>query len=193
MGNLSAYFDRILTLWPRIERTANSSVASTAAHSEMAGKDAKTKEQPGNEARSLLETLPAIAAITATTDIRAFLKPGVPDMLKHAALRRAWATDLAIRDFVGIAENQWDFNKPQDIPGFGLLDPSENIQRLVPTISIDPSTKSENAPERQLELQKASENLVRLGAPGIDSHPARMGEAETKASAKPEGSKQNDV
>ena len=98
---------------------------------------------------------------------------------------------LAIRDFVGIAENQWDFNKPQDIPGFGLLDASENIQRLVPTISIDPSTKSENAPERQLESQKASENLVRFGAPGIESHPAR--EAETKASAKPEGSKQNDV
>ena len=140
-----------------------------------------------------METLPAIAAITATTDIRAFLKPGVPDTLKHAALRQAWATDLAIRDFVGIAENQWDFNKPQDIPGFGLLDASENIQRLVPTISIGPSTKSENAPERQLESQKASENLVRFGAPGIEGHPARMGEAETKAAAKPEGSKQNDV
>ena len=117
-------------------------------------KDAKTEEQPGNEVRSLLETLPAIAAITATTDIRAFLKPGVPDTLKHAALRQAWATDLAIRDFVGIAENQWDFNKPQDFPGFGLLDASDNNQRLVPTISIGPSTKSENAPERQLEVAK---------------------------------------
>ena len=191
MGNLSDYFGRILTLRPRIERAANSSVASTAAHSEKVNKDAKTEEQPGNEVRSLLETLPAIAAITATTDIRAFLKPGVPDTLKHAALRQAWATDLAIRDFVGIAENQWDFNKPQDIPGFGLLDASENIQRLVPTISIGPSTKSENAPERQLELQKASENLVRFGASGIEGHPTR--EAETKAAAKPEGSKQSDV
>jgi TorA maturation chaperone TorD len=30
-------------------------------------------------------------------------------------------TDPAIRDFIGIAENQWDFNDPTAMPGFGPL------------------------------------------------------------------------
>ena len=39
--------------------------------------------------------LPPIEAITAETDIRAFLAPGVPPELTRAALRRAWAADPA--------------------------------------------------------------------------------------------------
>ena len=49
--------------------------------------------------------LPATESITADTDIRAFLAPGIPAHLTRAALRRAWAADPAIRDFVGLAEN----------------------------------------------------------------------------------------
>jgi hypothetical protein len=192
MGSLSGYFTRVLALWPRIERAANSNVANTAAHIEN-GKDAKAEEQPGDDARSLLEALPAIDSITATTDIRAFLRPGVPDRLKHAALRQAWATDPAIRDFVGIAENQWDFNKPQNIPGFGLLDRSQNIQRLVPTLSVGRSAERQNIPEQQLGSQKTSDNVVRVAAPDIEAHPARPDDGQTKALAEPESSKQNDA
>src|SRR5262245_49759387 len=47
-------------------------------------------------------TLPPIESITAETDIRAFLAPGVPPEIKLAALRRAWAADVKIRDFVGL-------------------------------------------------------------------------------------------
>jgi hypothetical protein len=193
MANLSGHLRRILRLLPGIERAANSSVANTAAHIEQTGKDAKTEEQPGDDGRSLLETLPAVGSITATTDIRAFLKPGVPAGLKHAALRQAWATDPAIRDFVGIAENQWDFNDPQSIPGFGLLNPSQNIQRLVPTLSVGRSTESQNIPEQQLVSQKTSDNVVRVAAPVIETHPAHADDAQTNAVAKPEGSKRTDV
>ena len=63
--------------------------------------------------------LPSIEAITIDTDIRGFLRRGVPAELARAALRQAWASDPAIRDFIGIAENQWDFNDPNAIPGFG--------------------------------------------------------------------------
>ena len=45
--------------------------------------------------------------------------------MSRAALRRAWAADPAIRDFVGLAENAWDFNDPHAMPGFGPLDCSE--------------------------------------------------------------------
>ncbi len=66
-------------------------------------------------------SLPPLQSITLGTDIRSFLTSSVPVELTNAALRRAWVTDPAIRDFVGIAENQWDFNDPTAIPGFGPL------------------------------------------------------------------------
>jgi len=80
-------------------------------------------------------SLPSIESIAAHTDIAAFLNTGVPAELTRAALRRAWATDPAIRDFIGIAENQWDFNDPNAIPGFGPLDPSDNVADLVARVT----------------------------------------------------------
>ncbi len=68
-----------------------------------------------------LASLPPLQSITAGTDIRSFLASNVPLELTKAALRRAWVTDPAIRDFIGIAENQWDFNDPNAMPGFGPL------------------------------------------------------------------------
>jgi TorA maturation chaperone TorD len=66
-------------------------------------------------------SLPPLQSITAATDIRLFLGSNVPVELTKAALRRTWVTDPTIRDFVGIAENQWDFNDPTAMPGFGPL------------------------------------------------------------------------
>jgi hypothetical protein len=54
----------------------------------------------------------------------------VPAHLTRAALRIAWATDPAIRDFVGIAENQWDFNDPAAMPGFGPLRAGDDAATL---------------------------------------------------------------
>jgi Protein of unknown function (DUF3306) len=77
-------------------------------------------------------SLPPIESIDAATDIAAFLRKGIPQELSRAALRRAWATDPAIRDFVGLAENAWDFNDPNAMPGFGPLEYSaEQVDALV--------------------------------------------------------------
>jgi hypothetical protein len=75
--------------------------------------------------------LPPIESITADSDIRAFLAPGVPPELTRAALRRAWAADPKIRDFVGLAENAWDFNAPGSAAGFGPLEMTEELRREV--------------------------------------------------------------
>jgi Protein of unknown function (DUF3306) len=75
-------------------------------------------------------SLPPIESITAGADIRPFLQSGVPAELMRAALRRAWATDPAIRDFVGIADNQWDFNDPTAMPGFGPLTAADRAATL---------------------------------------------------------------
>jgi hypothetical protein len=82
-----------------------------------------------------LSNLPPIESITAATDVTAFLRQGIPPQLSRAALRRAWASDPTIRDFVGLAENAWDFNDPHAMPGFGPLDYSdEQLGALVDRI-----------------------------------------------------------
>ncbi len=72
-----------------------------------------------------LSSLPSIDQITSATDLTAFPRKEYPQELTRAALRRAWSADAAIRDFVGLAENAWDFNDPNAMPGFGPLDCSE--------------------------------------------------------------------
>ena len=72
-------------------------------------------------------SLPPIETIVADSNIQQFLHGAVPAELTRAALRRAWSADPAIRDFVGIAENQWDFNDHACIPGFGPLEAADYL------------------------------------------------------------------
>jgi Protein of unknown function (DUF3306) len=76
------------------------------------------------------DSLPTIESISANTSVAAFLRPGVPAELTRAALRRAWTSDPAIRDFVGLVENGWDFNNPDAVAGFASVGPEE-VARLV--------------------------------------------------------------
>jgi hypothetical protein len=92
-----------------------------------------------------LASLPALDSIGAETDLRAFLVRGVPAELARAALRRGWSADPAIRDFVGLSENSWDFNVPGGIPGFGALEPGE-IQRLLARLTGEVEVNDPVAP-----------------------------------------------
>lgn len=76
-------------------------------------------------------SLPAIETITAESDVAVFLQSGVPEDLLRAALRSAWVTDPKIRNFIGTAESQWDFNDPNAMPGFGELSELANAQSVV--------------------------------------------------------------
>ena len=87
--------------------------------------------QPGIDAAFDPAGLPSIETISVNTDIRGFLQSHVPAQLTRAALRQVWTSDPAIRDFVGVAENQWDFNDPNAIPGFSPLLESDNVPDLL--------------------------------------------------------------
>ena len=76
-------------------------------------------------------TLPPIDSIDAATDIRGFLARGVSPEVARAALRRAWLTDPAIRDFVGLADYDWDFNAPDPARGFGPLRSTDDVKQLL--------------------------------------------------------------
>lgn len=80
-------------------------------------------------------SLPPIESITADSNVTAFLRADVPAELTRAALRRAWTIDPSIRDFIGIAENQWDFNDPDGILGFGPLTPLDSGPSAVTAIA----------------------------------------------------------
>jgi Protein of unknown function (DUF3306) len=64
-----------------------------------------------------LSKLTKVEDLTAESDITQFLQKGVPEALQKLALRKMWSLDPAIRDFVEVAENQWDFNMPGGIHG----------------------------------------------------------------------------
>jgi hypothetical protein len=92
-------------------------------------------------------SLPPVDTITFDTDIRGFLQSRVPAALTRAALRQAWASDPAIRDFIGIAENQWDFNDPTAMPGFGPMQETDNMPTLLARALGDRHGFADIAPE----------------------------------------------
>jgi hypothetical protein len=119
-------------------------------------------------------TLPPLDSIVAGTDIRAFLQKGVPAALTKAALRSAWAADPAIRDFMEVAENQWDFTDPASIPGFGTLKAGDDLTQL-----------ASQAMDKPLEAPPVSPTGENEESRALDSQPASV--AEDAASGPPEG------
>jgi len=117
-------------------------------------------------------SLPPIESICADTDITAFLKPSVPQALRHAALRRAWAADPVIRSFKGLAENDWDFTSP-DTPGFGPLDPGFDVKAMLEQLfgeakptQIEPATEVGAVAEDQTAQVTGEMDGARLPASG---------------------------
>jgi hypothetical protein len=93
-----------------------------------------------------LSKLPSLDSIGPATDIRMFMQPGVPEALSRAALRRAWSADPGIRDFIGLAENSWDFTASDGMHGFGALDP-EDAKRLLAQLFSEPDSKGDKKSE----------------------------------------------
>jgi hypothetical protein len=125
-------------------------------------------------------TLPPIESITATSDIRAFLAPGVPEELTRAALRRVWVTDPTIRDFIGIAENQWDFTKPNGVPGFGSLELTPEVRRMVASLIGDAPQKARRQQENDEHVEQLAEvskqlpSTAKAAAPSEDDSGAEQ-------------------
>ena len=113
-----------LQRWSRKKRAAN---ADQSERQEGASAQPVAPEKEPFD----VATLPPIESITELTDITAFLQQGVPAELARAALRRVWTADPAIRDFVGLAENAWDFTDPTAMPGFGPLESTDEVRRMV--------------------------------------------------------------
>lgn len=186
--------ENFLTRWSRRKLVPEEPVEPAPAKHGAPGQTAKSsdpKDAPeperakavANPAKAEFDpsTLPPLDSIGAQSDISAFLKPDVPGALRVAALRRAWSTDPAIRDFKGLQENDWDFNDPNGIPGFGALDPSYDVRKMLTDIfgetpsTREPRAEGSDATEpstsssRNFDLPTEPAALKPVGAPELDS------------------------
>lgn len=150
--------EQFLARWSRRKQQAKAGHAEPAPDEAveaqgLASSDCTAAEPVPPETE--LSNLPPIEAIDAATDITAFLRKGIPQDLSRAALRRAWSADPAIRDFVGLAENAWDFNDPNAMAGFGPLNYSaEQVDALVRRIVGGVAETAESLPIPPAEATK---------------------------------------
>ena len=154
--------ESFLARWARRKRAG-----AANARSQPNPNDAGDRAAPEAAADSLLPTepqspvdlksLPQIETIGAGSDIRPFLANDVPVDLTRAALRRAWSADPAIRDFVGLSENSWDFNAAGGVPGFGSLT-AEDARRLLARVMEETEAlgPSGSAAERLSDAQAST-------------------------------------
>lgn len=95
--------------------------------------------------------LPPLESLGPGSDLRPFLRPGVPAALRGAALRRVWSTDPAIRDYIGPADYAWDWNTPGGVPDYSetLSVSAERIEAEVARMfaGLDPPKPEADASE----------------------------------------------
>ena len=127
-----------------------------------------------------LASLPSIESIGANTDVTAFLRAGVPPDLTRAALRRAWTSDPAIRDFVGLVENGWDFNDPQAMGGFGPIGAGEAARLLAQAMGELPELAEKVLAELPKEAAPG-EGQEQLEQPAASSQPVQPAADESSA------------
>src|SRR6266850_1848216 len=130
--------------------------------------DAKAPSGPAAEADAEpefdLSSLPKLEDVTETTDITAFLRKGVPEHLRNAALRKSWALDPAIRNYVNPAlDYAYDWNTPGGVPGSSEIGTGMHVARLVSQImgggstvepvvpAVSPGNEATSDPAQSLE------------------------------------------
>lgn len=165
--------DGFLSRWSRLAQKAKREQDTGAVEAEPASEATASlpsplpAEEPVVEPEFDLSTLPALEDVSVETDISVFLQKGVPEILKNAALRKAWALDPFIRDYIGPVENGWDFNDPESIPGFGYLEPDFDSQAMMRQITgekspqelLDAATKPvEDAAPAPNQVQAEADN-----------------------------------
>jgi hypothetical protein len=190
-----------LSRWSRRKREAspeaepvNPPAADEPAQDERAsGKASRLNAPASAETAFDLTSLPPIESIEAETDISGFLSPGVPSDLTRAALRRAWTSDPKIRNFVGLADYDWDFNAAGSMAGFGPLEIAAEVRKVAAGIAeadrtgaeasdlLDPASMT---PKAQIACESGGEG-DRPVAVETDHEAKQSGDEGTKSSTSP--------
>lgn len=142
--------DGFLGRWSRLKRarTQPAIVAPVPDIEVGSAPEALPDPQPQPEVETLsaeeLAALPRIEDLNEGSDIRAFLRAGVPRHLRNAALRRMWMLTPAIRDYRDPAvDYAWDWNSPGGVPGDGAGPSAERAAEMLRDILV-PKERAEH-------------------------------------------------
>jgi hypothetical protein len=141
-----------------------------------------------------LSSLPKLEDLTATTDITAFLRKGVPEHLRNAALRKSWALDPAIRNYVNPAlDYAYDWNTPGGVPGSSEIGTGMDVARLVsqimgtggsmvepPVPAVSPENEAASDPMQSLE-----HDAIPKSEPELPAQAVRLGQETVSMARKP--------
>lgn len=127
--------------------------------------------------------LPSLDDIIPGSDVSVFFQKHVPEALRAAALRKLWTTDPDIKDFIEMADYQWDFTNPDAIPGWSSTvdgidlkamvdkifggavkkepEPDAETLSVEPDITVDDSTVETEGTHKTAMLEKSSEPSTR--------------------------------
>ena len=131
-----------LSRWSKRKREALTQPADEAGAPAGEGEEGrKAQADDGEEQPFDLSLLPDLETLTGASDIQSFLHKAVPDALRNAALRRVWALDPAVRNYVGEAlDYAYDWNTPGGVPGFGEILSDEQSLEFVRNLLAGPET-----------------------------------------------------
>jgi hypothetical protein len=192
--------EEFLKRWSRRKQEAKAGEKS-AEKASLPAETAEAAPAASPEPEIDLTKLPSLDSIDAATDITAFLQKGIPAELGRAALRRVWAADPAIRDFVGLAENAWDFTDPNAMPGFGPLQGTPEqigamVERVIGGARETAEKFASELPEKE-QVQQKSDQEPGVSAPAealqapVNEVPSPSAQAERVAAAQPEASEED--
>lgn len=147
---MTGFFDRWAARKAESRTPEPVTEAPEPAHAVPAAPEAALPE--GMTLEEALAALPDLESITAATDIRPFLQGFVPQALRNAALRRAWAADPVISTHLDVARDYaWDFNT-----GAGPVGYAPTLAREIADRSLD-LLKGRPAPAPEPEAEPAPE------------------------------------
>jgi hypothetical protein len=118
-----------------------------------------------------LAKLPSLESFTVKTDLAPFLRKGVPQVLKNAAMRKMWMLDPAVRDHVDFAvDYAWDWNTPGGVPGNAGTISQDSVTRMMDALNPKPK------PDPEATVASAPDDKSADSAP-----PEAQAEAETES------------
>ena len=134
--------DTFLSRWSKRKHEALTQPADEAGAPMGERKEGRpTQADEGEDQPFDLSLLPDLETLTGESDIQSFLHKAVPEALRNAALRKVWALDPSVRNYVGEAlDYAYDWNTPGAIPGFGEVLSDEQSVAFVRNLLAGPET-----------------------------------------------------
>jgi hypothetical protein len=184
-----------LARWSQRKRDAGKAPERTdpdaTARPDASAQPAASAESPAAETEPPfdLDSLPKLDELTANTDMTVFFKKGVPESIRNAALRKSWALDPAIRNYVNPAlDYAYDWNTPGGVPGSGELAPGTDIARMVAQVMGIKESPAEAVDKRDVDetdrRNGSSDDVAEHQAqPEPSASPVRL--SEVSPAAKP--------